>query len=660
MNNMRFVFTLFLYSIVVLCKSQSNVDSLRLELINVSDANRIAILIALADELFYSESEEARGYAKEALSLCEEFNDSEQKLTALNLIGITYDIEGLKDSSKFYFNSFYNESVNQQNYNRASAALNNLGMWHWNSGFFDEALEYYFQSARIADSLETNALLLSKIYNNIGLIHQELNAFKKAIKYNRKALKLRVKEDDKRGMTHSYNNLGICHISLGENDSAEFYYRKGLVLAKEEKNYTSITNIQQNLGVLEMERGNYSKAVSYIEESFSYDQNALSNLLGYSSLCEIFYKQGLATKSIEAGLKALSFAEETDSFGHLEDIYYNLSKAYSLKNDGTKAVQYLELWNVLRDTIFSQQSTKIYSELEVLYESEKKQQQIALQNSQLSQQEAELERNQILQIASAFALILLVSLGLLQRNRLKKKQQLALKEAELVAQKAELNATISSQEKERARYARDLHDGFGQMISVLNLNLQNLESDSKPDERQEVFNNASQVIDEMYGELKNICFDLMPQTLIQQGLESGLHEFCERINRIGKVHVELNVFGLDPRLNELQEISIYRITQEWINNILKYGDASKVTIQVTKDEEEITLLIEDDGMGFDKRLLTSEKGNGWKNLNTRANLIQGKLQLETTLGIKGSTLIVDAPSDTKSHTGLLKNTVETV
>lgn len=642
MNNMRFVFTLLVCSVVVLCRGQSSTDSLRLELVNSTDAERIPILIALADELFYSESEEARAYAKEALSLCEEFNDSKQKLTALNVIGITYDIEGLKDSSKFYFTSFYHESVNQQNYNRASAALNNLGMWHWNSGLFDEALEYYFKSARIADSLETNSLLLSKIYNNIGLIHQELNDFNKAIKYNMEALKLREKENDKRGMTHSYNNLGICHISLGERDSAEFYYRKGLALALEEKNYTSITNIQQNLGVLEMERGNYSKAVSYIKESFSYDQNSLSNLLGYSSLCEIYYKQGLATKSIEAGLKALSFAEETDSFGHLEDIYYNLSKAYSLKNDGTKAVQYLELWNVLRDTIFSRQSTKIYSELEILYESEKKQQQIALQNSQLSKQEAELERNQILQIASAFALILLVSLGLLQRNRLKKKQELALKEAEVLVKEAEINVAISSQEKERARYARDLHDGFGQMISILNVNIKTLENGAKPKERQKVFESSEKVIEDMYAELKNICFDLMPQTLIKHGLESALQEFSGRINQTGKVQVELIVFGVNERLSELQEISLYRISQEWVNNILKYADAQKITLQITKDEEEITLLIEDDGMGFDKRLLTSGKGNGWKNLNTRANLIKGELELETKDGVRGNVLILNA------------------
>ena len=77
---------------------------------------------------------------------------------------------------------------------------------------------------------------------------------------------------------------------------------------------------------------------------------------------------------------------------------------------------------------------------------------------------------------------------------------------------------------------------------------------------------------------------------------------------------------------------------------MKYSDANKVTLQITKDEGEITLLIEDNGKGFDKNLLASGKGNGWKNLNTRTNLIQGELELETQLGKKGNVLIVNAPS----------------
>lgn len=146
----------------------------------------------------------------------------------------------------------------------------------------------------------------------------------------------------------------------------------------------------------------------------------------------------------------------------------------------------------------------------------------------------------------------------------------------------------------------------------------------------------------------------MPQTLVSNGLESGLQEFAERINKAGKVFVETNFFGLEERPTDIQEISLYRISQEWINNILKYSSADQITLQITKDEKEITLMIEDNGDGFDRGLLMNSKGNGWKNLNTRSNLIHGTLELETEVGKKGNTLIVNAPSSLKFYNTTLQ------
>ncbi len=207
-----------------------------------------------------------------------------------------------------------------------------------------------------------------------------------------------------------------------------------------------------------------------------------------------------------------------------------------------------------------------------------------------------------------------------------------------------MQALVKGQEDERNRFARDLHDGFGGMISALNLNLKGLNSVKSTDteKRIDVFNTSSDILKNMHAELKNICFDLMPQTLVKHGLEAGIRELANRINASDQKLVEVNVFGLEERLTEIQEISIYRIVQEWINNILKHSDAKTISVQITKDHEEVTLLIEDDGMGFDKNLLLHSKGNGWKNLNSRANLISGELELDTYAGMRGNTLILNA------------------
>jgi two-component system, NarL family, sensor kinase len=184
------------------------------------------------------------------------------------------------------------------------------------------------------------------------------------------------------------------------------------------------------------------------------------------------------------------------------------------------------------------------------------------------------------------------------------------------------------------------------MISSLMLNLKGLQSNRNVDveERTNIFDASSNILKEMYVELKNICFNLMPQTLKAAGVGEALKEFASRINNSGEVYLIIDLFGMEKRLTDIQEISLYRISQEWVNNVLKYSNATKISLQITKDEDEITLLIEDNGSGFDPAILTQGKGNGWKNIQSRAKLIQGDIDIDTTPEIVGSTFILNAPA----------------
>lgn len=213
-------------------------------------------------------------------------------------------------------------------------------------------------------------------------------------------------------------------------------------------------------------------------------------------------------------------------------------------------------------------------------------------------------------------------------------------------QEAMMKAIVKGQEDERNRFARDLHDGFGQMISSLMLNIRGLESAALKNEKERtgIFQLSVSILNDMYVELRNICFNLMPQTLIAAGVGEALKEFAARINSSGSLVVEVSLFDMEKRLAEVQEISIYRIAQEWVNNVIKYSDATRIDLQVTRDDDEITLIIEDNGNGFDKSVLVSGKGNGWKNIHSRANLIKGEVELDTSPGLKGSTFILNAPA----------------
>ena len=149
----------------------------------------------------------------------------------------------------------------------------------------------------------------------------------------------------------------------------------------------------------------------------------------------------------------------------------------------------------------------------------------------------------------------------------------------------------------------------------------------------------------MGGELKNICFNLMPKTLIQQGVDAALSEYLFRINSGGKIATEYISHGFeDSRLAEVLEINLYRICQEWTNNLMKHSNAKKVTVQLIKHEDQVNLTVEDDGDGFDlEKFKDSKTGNGWKNLLSRINLVKGEVDIDSREGIKGTTLILDIP-----------------
>lgn len=478
---------------------------------------------------------------------------------------------------------------------------------------FEEGIRVCNQADQLREIFSgKNADLQVSIWGIIAINYDDMGRSDKAVEMYKKILPLKDELSSERPITRTYNNMGNSLMKLGRLDEAEKYLLLNLVINEKNQNQYGIATVKTNLGTIAYKKGRFKKAEELLNE-------------------------------------AERIAFEINDAEKILDVLQQKYLMREAQGNPSIALSYLKKYHSTKDSLYSLDKQRQIRLLETQFETHKKEQQIALQNSLLSEQKAEIKQKQTFLIASLTVTVLIILVGLLLRNRLQKKQKIRLQEAEIKNREAEINATISSQENERARYARDLHDGFGQMISILNMNLKNLQNGANPDERQKVFEASEKVIDEMYDELKNICFDLMPQTLIKHGLESALKEFTNRINQAGKIFIELNVFGIDERLTELQEISLYRISQEWVNNILKYADATKVTLQITKDEDEITLLIEDDGMGFDPSLLSSGKGNGWKNLNTRAKLIQGELELETQPGKKGNVLIVNARLDAKIY-----------
>lgn len=209
-----------------------------------------------------------------------------------------------------------------------------------------------------------------------------------------------------------------------------------------------------------------------------------------------------------------------------------------------------------------------------------------------------------------------------------------------------LSVLIHGQEMERTRIAKELHDGIGQMLTAVKLQLSVLNKSSAYFEEDQ--ENAKKIVTETIEEIKRISNNLMPLEIEDFGLIAALQNIFNLLPN----PLDL-VFEFDPQLESIkftkeQEICIYRIVQEGVNNALKYSNASqiKVTFYILSDEL-VSLLIEDNGKGFkqDKIIGFYQKrtiNNGLKNMIERAALINSKLHIDSKVG-EGTKISLSIP-----------------
>jgi two-component system NarL family sensor kinase len=361
------------------------------------------------------------------------------------------------------------------------------------------------------------------------------------------------------------------------------------------------------------------------------------------TISELYNKMGQYGKGVQAGLDALKVAEEYNMMLKFEGVYHSLARNYEGLGDFRNASKYYNLWAINKDSVYRNSTAQAIAEVETKYETEKKQQQIDLQNMQLAEQRAQIRMTYLVIGGLVIITALVVIIFVLMRHRLIRKQKLMRAENEVVVREAFIQATIQSQEAERKRFAQDLHDSMGQLISSLRLMISSLDRDPTLEGKVELVSKSEKILDEMHKEIRSVAFNLMPQTLIKEGLLPALQEMARRISQSGRLQMRVSGFDLPARLNELQEVSLYRVVQEWTNNSIKYSSASKIDVQLVGHESEITLTIEDDGDGFDVAALENGSGNGWRNIQSRLNLVKANLFIDSMRGRKGTTLVVTVP-----------------
>lgn len=631
---------IWLSAIAALGQNKS-IDSLKTLLAQESSEKaKIKNLLELCWEYRFINADTARVYGLEALSFSKKYKLPDLEVEALHNIGVTHEAQGNYTQALDFELKALDLRKKLGDESKTANTLNNIGIIYDEQGNFKKALEYYLNARAIYERLKDDSKIAMVIVN-MAIVLKSQGEYQKVIINYQEALAIYQRLNNKFGIAVCHANLGSVYYYLPNYDTALYYSLIATREFEEQSIKQFLPTTLCNAGMAYNKLGDKNKAKAYLLQARKlneeYDnKKELAYVMIY--LGSIYKAEGqlvLAEKSVS---DALALAKKINALKEVMDARLELAEIKAAQKNFASAYEEYRQFVIVKDTLYQKEKSKQIAELQTQYETVKKENEILM-----LKQENEIKDSRLNQSMLAIFLLIailgaILGLGYLWKNRLKLKQQAELQSTRASLREGQLKAVIASQEEERKRFAADLHDGFGQMISALRLSL------SREALEKSAINHALEVLNEMNTEIRNIAFNLMPQVLMKSGLEEALKEFAARITRSGSVSVSVQTYDLDKGMPADQRIALYRICQEWVNNVIKYSEGNQISIQLVQHPQELVLTIEDDGNGFDIRTLTESQGNGWKNINSRLHMIKGSIEMDTQPGRKGTTLIVIVPS----------------
>lgn len=404
------------------------------------------------------------------------------------------------------------------------------------------------------------------------------------------------------------------------------------------------------MGDLYLEDRKYELAKPYIEKALPLQREIGSTegeaiaLRGLSIY--YFQTQQFATAKSLAE-QALQLTRENNQKVQTMKNLLQLSDIAAAMHDMTAFDQYREQADLLQDSIMTESLQKHIAGLEQKYEAERREHKIKQLTKEQQLQSLRLHQKNLLNyILAGVVIAVLLLLFLVYRNYRQKQllQQQRIGELEKEQQLLATEAVLKGEEQERTRLARDLHDGLGGMLSGIKYSFRHVKrSLTMSPESHEAFGRSMDMLDSSIKELRRVAHNMMPESLIRFGLDTALKDFCKDIDQTGQLSIIYQSVNLEEeRMDQTTSITIFRIVQELVNNILKHAEARQVVVQMIGMEDHIAVTVEDDGKGFAADTLSLSSGIGWANIRSRTEYLKGKIDLQSTPGL-GASVHIEFP-----------------
>ncbi|NMH86514.1 tetratricopeptide repeat-containing sensor histidine kinase [Flavivirga algicola] len=455
-----------------------------------------------------------------------------------------------------------------------------------------------------------------------------------------------LENNDYKSLRSIYHKIASNYLDENKGLLANNYFNKYIELSKQNNDTLYVAYGLMNKGTV------FNDYIKNSDSAIFYFKKSLPTFFKYKDIETIAYNynnQGKAYYNLNDCKKALIYYLKADSTPIKNNIakskavfYKNISNAYSKCNDYENAYIYSNKLNSLKDSINDTQQNIEISKIKEQYDNEK------LRANNLEIEGKRKQNFNLLIGALAFIFFGGITTFLIHKST-KRKQKLAEQEKDLETQKLatvlkeqellSIDAMIEGQEKERQRIANDLHDDLGGLMATVKLHFNALKDKHTP----ELFDKTTDLLDETYQKIRSIAHAKNSGVIAKQGLLKAIQNMADKVSSSNKINIEVIDHGLEDRLENSLELTIFRMVQELVTNIIKHAEATEAIIHLTNHDESLNIMVEDNGKGFNQsQITTKNKGMGIHSIDKRIEHLNGTMTIESEID-NGTTIIIDIP-----------------
>lgn len=386
-------------------------------------------------EYEFNDPDSAFYYLEVRKALADRLNDEEIIWQALYDLGSFLFNQGRYAEALDYQNETNEMAGRMQDTVKLYKVLNALGNIQHKISNYPAALDYFYRSLQMRESLGKHASTSIPL-TNIGLVYKDLKEYDKAKEAFEKCIAIDSQYQDTFGLALDYNHIGIAFRHKKKHAEARKSFYRSLALSEQLNDDLQKSIVFNNLGLVESDEGNYEEAVKYLKSALDIKRRLgleFEITISLNFLAEVYLKRGDARNALRTGEEALVLASGVGARDQISLALQNMSGAYEQQGNVDKAFTLFKEFKVYQDSLISESRTRQISEMEALYEKDKKEKQIA--SLTISNQQKELRQNRYL-AGLVFAVLIGTIVIAALRYRMKKNRQLT--EAKIRSYESEL------------------------------------------------------------------------------------------------------------------------------------------------------------------------------------------------------------------------------